>query len=299
MSQGIRTCFISAPAGARLGTLRAALGARGIRVIVPEELTADSDWRGQTRSQLAHADLVIGVLTPERRSQWVLFELGQAWAFGRRIVLIAPAKSEPAPSPLQGVLVLRVDPENRQALDFALDQLLAAPPPADPSGQVKRPDRSGLGNKADELLAELHGALVSGDPAAVERITGAALRASGTDLVVEGPAPDRGADFAVWSDVLEPLVGNPLLIEVKSRVREPQEVRVALKQLATAAAAGSARWALLLYGEGPTGGDSAWTNVPPNVLVLSLASLFEALRTRPFPDVIRDLRNERVHGVTA
>jgi hypothetical protein len=31
------------------------------------------------KNQLGEVDLVIGVLTRERRSEWVLFELSQAW----------------------------------------------------------------------------------------------------------------------------------------------------------------------------------------------------------------------------
>jgi hypothetical protein len=60
--------------------------------------------------------------------------------------------------------------------------------------------------------------------------------------------------------------------------------------------ASGSRWALLLYGDGPDPEDQAWSASPPNVLVLSLRSLLEALRSQAFPEVVRDLRNRRVHG---
>ena len=107
---------------------------------------------------------------------------------------------------------------------------------------------------------------------------------------------DTGADLAVWSDVLEPFVGNPLLVEVKARIRGKTDATRAVRQLASYVGASGSRWALLLFGEGPDPEGSAWVNSPPNVLVLSLRSLLETLRTRAFPEVVRDLRNRRVHG---
>jgi hypothetical protein len=91
-------------------------------------------------------------------------------------------------------------------------------------------------------------------------------------------------------------VGNPLLIEVKLRLRGQSDARNVLNKLALHLSASGTRWALLLYGEGPTPQDQAQITTPPNVLVLSLRSLLEALRTHAFPEVVRDLRNQRVHG---
>jgi TIR domain len=124
---GLKTCFISAPAGAPLGVLRASLEARGLRVLVPHDLAVGTDWSSEIQKQLSQADLVIGVLTSERQSPWVLFELGQASALGRRIVLITSPKADPIPFVLHRVLVLRIELDNQEAMGFALDQLLSAP----------------------------------------------------------------------------------------------------------------------------------------------------------------------------
>jgi len=143
----------------------------------------------------------------------------------------------------------------------------------------------------------LERSLASNDARSLEGIVADALKQSGADLVVASPEHDVGADLAVWSDVLEPFVGNPLLIELKLRLRGQGDVRNVLNKLALQLTASGTRWALLLYGEGPTSQDQAQITTPPNVLVLSLRSLLEALRTRAFPEVVRDLRNQRVHGV--
>jgi hypothetical protein len=295
-TKALKTCFISAPAGARLGVLRASLESRGLLVLVPHDLAVGTDWASEIQKQLSQADLVIGVLTSERQSPWVLFELGQASALGRRIVLITSPNADPIPFALHQFLVLRIDLDNQEAMAFALDQLLSAPdlPRRGPAPQST--PLAGLGTKADDLIAVLDRSLATNDWQSIERVVADALRSSGADVVVTSPKPDVGADFAVWSDVLEPFVGNPLLVEVKASIRGKAEANRAVRQLTSYLGASGSRWALLLYGDGPDPESQAWSESPPNVLVLSLRSLLEALRTRAFPELVRDLRNRRVHG---
>jgi lambda repressor-like predicted transcriptional regulator len=291
-----KTCFISAPAGAKLEVLRAALETRGLRVLVPHELAVGTDWASEIQKQISNADLVIGVITSERQSPWVLFELGQASALGRRIVLITSPKTHPVPFSLHQFLVLRIDLDNQEAIGFALDQVLSAPDPVKGERAKQGKALAGLGQRADALIATLDRSLAESDWRSVEQVVAEALRNSGADVVVTSPSRDIGADLAVWSDVLEPFVGNPLLVEIKARIRTKNEATQAVRELASYVGASGSRWALLLFGEGPDPEGTAWANSPPNVLVLSLRSLLQTLRTRPFPEIVRDLRNRRVHG---
>jgi hypothetical protein len=241
-------------------------------------------------------DIVIGVLTSERRSQWVLFELGQAAALGRQIVLIAPPKLSAVPSHLKRFLVIRAGPTNHDAIDFALDQILASPErPPIPRATVTS-FRPSLGTDADSIITDLQLAIKRSDYRAVERGVVQALRGSGVDIVSESPTPDLGADIAVWSDELQPFVGNPLLIEIKSRVRDLSELRRASDHLFSAVSSRGGTWGLLLYGEGPSNLALHSKGTPPTILTCSIGDLIEQLRARSFAEVIRDLRNQRVHG---
>ncbi len=293
----IKTCFISAPLGANLGGLRAALEARGVRVLVPHELSVGADWASEIKNEISRADLVIGVVPSPRQAPWVLFELGQASALGRRIVLITSPKADPVPFSLHQFVTLRIDLNNTEAIGFALDQLMSAPKPSRERRIVSKAT-FGLGGKADTLIATLERSLADADWAAIDAVVAEALRHSGTDVVVTSPDHDVGVDFAVWSDVLEPFVGNPLLIEVKSKLKSKTAASQAFRQLATYMGKSGSRWALLLYGEGPADENELGPSLP-NVLVLSLRSLLERLRTQSFPELVRDLRNKRVHGATS
>ena len=297
MSSRIRTCFILAAAGTHLGTLRKVLAEKGVQVVVPEELSLGSVLSTDFSSINPRVDLVIGVLTHERRSSWVLFELGQAVALNMQVVIFAPPQDKSIPFDLQRLLVVRVSLRNHTAISFALDQVLASPPPAPRQWQVKQPNKHVLGPQVDSLLENLRSATRTQDWSWVELVTAQALRLAGVDAISEATVADRRVDMAIWSDALQPVIGNPLLVEVKGHLRDTGAVRKAAQQLSAATAAAGTIWGLLLYGDTSISVEKIWFAAPPNVLVLSLATLFEEMRERPFADIVKDLRNRRVHGV--
>ena len=295
--RSIKTCYVSAPRGVPLEVLRHSLLSHRITPLIPEELSFGTDWASETQRQLSQADLVIGVLPKGRQSSWVLFELGQAFALGRRIVLIASPKSEEIPFAMQRLLVLRIEPDNREAIDFALDQLLSAPPEAPQEHNRKPFNPIALAEQADVFIKRFGHAQQSSSESELLRLLADALESSGVDAVVEHSAQERGVDIAVWSDVLEPFVGNPLLIEIKGNIRDKKMAESALRQVSLFLGESGTRWALLLYGEGPPPDSRIWNKCPPNVLIMPVRSLLEALRTQSFPEIVRDMRNRRVHSV--
>jgi hypothetical protein len=299
VSDRIRTCYISAPAGSNLDVLRDELAAKGIRVVVPSDLPIGRVSPSEIGSILGRVDLVIGVLTQQRRSEWVLFELGQAFAQNRRILLLAPPKSILLPTIFQRFPVVRASLKNREAIRFALDQMLAAPGVPATTTTTKPIEGSGIGTRADVLLGSVKTAIESGDERALEQIAALALRNSGVEVIAEQAMKGRHVDLAIWSDALQPFVGNPLLVEIRTRLRSQKEAQAAFKTLALAIAASGTTWGLMLYGESSVSEQRLRTSAPPTVLVLSFTSLLEGMREHPFNEVVRDLRNRRVHGGSA
>ncbi|CAG9183879.1 toll/interleukin-1 receptor domain-containing protein [Cupriavidus pinatubonensis] len=293
-----RKCFISAPIGLDLSVLQRALKARNVKVLVPQGLKVGSDWVEEVRAQITQSSLAIGVLSENDHSPWVFFELGIASALGCRILLISPPGTDPIPLSSQHVLVLRVAPDNEEAIGFALDQILSAPDRKTTDMSPQRRPSLGLGEKVDPLLRALDRSLAENNWKGVEDVVFEALNSTGADVVVTSPTRDKGADFAVWSDVLESLVGNPLLIEVKSRIVRREDAARMTQKLARYVSASSAHWGMLLYGEGPNPDSDWWSKTSPNILVLPLRNFLESLRSRTFPELIRDLRNRRVHGMS-
>ncbi len=81
-------------------------------------------------------------------------------------------------------------------------------------------------------------------------------------------------------------------MEIKARLPTPKAAAEAAQQLAKYVTAAGGRWGLLLYRDGP--GDLR--GLPPTVLALSIEALFRRLERESFEEIVRDLRNNRVHG---
>lgn len=294
--RNLKTCYISAPADINLSPLRDTLHQRDISVFNPDSFSVGDSLSHLAGSHLQNVDLVIGILSKERRSDWTLFELGIAWANNRQILLVVPpdANLQP-PWNMPGVLVVRASPNGVEAIGFALDQLMSAPPRQ--SLSLPPLKSVSLGTSANALIQAAGLAISNSDGKGLEDVIGKALEDSHLDGIVrEAFNKSARADFAVWVDALASTVGNPLLIEVKLRLTDRSSLRKAAMKLSEAVLASGTRFGLLLYGDGP-GTDETSHALPFNVLVLSATELLEDMRTRSFATVVSQLRNRRVHGV--
>jgi hypothetical protein len=222
----IRNCYVSAPAGLDISKLGRILNSKGVQIVGAERMPSFSGLDTSTQA-ITSADLVIGVLTRERDSQWVLFELGQAHALGKRILIVAYPSAGSIPSQFRKLLIVRSNLSDLQAVEFALDQVLAAP---DKTNREPN-DQTSFERPVDyQAIAHLRETKSSGylGHREVEELVAQALRAGGAEVVVESGTPDHGADLAVWSDLWSPTIANPLLVEIKTSVRgRAQAERVA------------------------------------------------------------------------
>ena len=82
-------------------------------------------------------------------------------------------------------------------------------------------------------------------------------------------------------------------IEIKARIEGSKAASIAAQQLTQYVMAAGGLWGLLLYGDGP----EELKSLPPNILALPIRTLFERLRDESFDEIVRDLRNRRVHGM--
>ena len=153
-----------------------------------------------------------------------------------------------------------------------------------------------MGARVNDLLSETQFAIDTNDERRLLMLISQTIRESGVEIVVEAPYKNQRADLAVWSDEFIPLFGHPLLIETKLRIRSKVEACQVIKQCTEMTTSAGANWSIFLYGDGPSTTEKFWSTVAPTVLVLSVHDLFTKMRNQSFVDVIKDLRNRRVHG---
>lgn len=292
MNSKINTCFISASVGANLSVLSDELQKRAIDVVIPDQFEAGFLQASQAHQMWSNIDLVIGVITRERRSDWVLFELGQAWAQNKQILLIMPPRGIVLPIELRHLMTVRSGLVNREAIGFALDQLIAAPQRTTLPRRVPAIS-NGLGAQADHFIVRARQAISEGRGQDLEFVIADAIRASGVEIISSDKG-ERGPDFAIWDDELQPFLGNPVLVEIKTSIQK-QSLRYISSKLAGQVFSSGTKWGLVIYGSA-SDANEALPSVVPNILAISTDALLQQLRHKSFADVIRQLRNERVHG---
>ena len=287
----ISKAFLAAPARIDLNIIKEELQKHGINSITAYDFpSVGLSIADDIEKAIKTSDLFVAVI-PEDYSPNVFFELGLAHALKKQLLMIVSPELKEIPSDIVGKMYLRSEPNNRDAIAFALNQLIASQGQRTFRRRTHQIEGHPLGDLADQYLMKLQ---VKGDSLRgreLEEIVAEILRASGVSTVTQSGEKDMGVDIAVWSDDLQSIVGNPLLIEVKSGIRTRKDIEKALYQVEKYRTKSGTKWALLLL-------SAATASIPfvGGVLALTLTELLERLRTRTFAEVVRELRNKQVHG---
>ncbi len=190
---------------------------------------------------------------------------------------------------------IRTALDDAEAVEFALEQILAVPHHGSRPAKEPIQQTHPINGLADELLTVLREGKIKSENELVNLIR-RAIEASGVTAASRDSLGDVQVDLAVWSDDLEPWVNNPLIIEVRSFLRSPTDADKVVKQILDYMRKTHVSTALVLY---LTGAVAALEGVGlPSVLFMAVEDLLEALRTSGFGAVIRELRNKAVHGVS-
>jgi hypothetical protein len=284
--------FIAAPSGEPLDVLKEELAKRNVQAFTAYDLPpATGSIATHIEDAIKKSDLMVAIVA-ERASSDVFFELGMAYAMKKQLLVLVSPEFGILPSDISGTLYLRIDQKNRDALSFALDQCIhrLEKPPARPKKEKEQ--QAPLGEEANQFLAALQDKELKGFE--LERLVAEILQTAGVEAVIESQHRDVGADLAIWSDSLQPITGNPILVEVKQRIRSRAELQRALQQVENYRQKSGSKLALLLVNVAMVPLASA--PVAGGVLAVLLSDLVDRLRTRTLAEAIRELRNEAAHG---
>ena len=295
------TCFVSAPAGVNLSQIKQILNEREIEFVLPSEVLT----HGQTISEKINklifmSDIFMAVFDDVHDSRNILFELGLAVGLKKQIIILTPP-SLSLPSDLSGFLVLRVTQDNLDALGFSLDQMLAATRKKSKKRGAQRYDdlkntKKVISNNIYELKNKLNDLNPRGAGDTLERFVGDLLKESGISVIQQSEKPDTGADFAIWSDELAAILGNPILIEIKRTIRDRAQALKVTDQLNRYIEKSNSKSAIVLYLEGLPSDQIQNFIQNFNILYFQIGDVVEQLQKNTFADIIKIRRNIIAHG---
>jgi hypothetical protein len=281
--------FIAAGSDVDLSALISDLRRRGTDPYVLSDVAElGADVLQSVSQAIARADLVLLVVGAGAVSSNVMFEAGIAVGMGKPLVVVADPNVK-LPYDLTGVLTVHARHDDLEAIGFALDQ--AQGRRARPSHRPAATGRS-LGARAYELLARMYAAEPINEVDAIALLK-EALEDSGV-IAAEGTDSTNRFDLGIWSDDLDAIAANPLLIEVKRKLHG-----AAVDQLLRYLAANPTARAALVVSLAPVEREVVERVRATGhlVWVISLRDLLERMASASFAEVVRDLRNRAVHGL--
>ncbi len=292
-----KTCFISAPIRTDTSVLRQALQRRGIRWSDAVSVRPSGSILETIESGIAQADFVCVIVPQGPESISVFFEMGLALG-KQRPVLAFVEPGVQIPSYFEGFTIARTALQDSEALKLNLDAFLShaqskkVKSTLSSRSKPKRVDTSWT----KEALKSAQ--LKSGQLRAFEfeRLVAKLLKESGAQVSVANSLAGRGADMAVWVDELQPSIGNPLLVEVKSgRLSEgglhegEQRLRHYLSHI-------NARMGLLVYWDSEGRRFTPRKREWPLVVRFSVEELISLVEKGQVVQAILRERNQLVHG---
>lgn len=293
--EGLR-CLVTAPAQLQLGELIDHLNSQGWHAYAFTDVAPlGGKLTDAIQQAIDSADVVLALFPKDLPSLSVAFEVGMAVALAKPVVVVVPSGAISMVG-LEAALVVQADLDNYEAISYSLSRIAGRTRSPSPSRSVVALDHP-LGPSGPELLARAMRIVESEterNPVDLERdvveLLIQAIEGSGAAAVVAA-GKDRGYDIGVWSDDLDALGGNPLLVEVKKTLRADgvRQSLYALHQSPTA------RMALIVYLTRPPQ-PIPGLNFP--VLAISLVDLIRQMQSKSFAGVVRDLRNKSVHGIS-
>jgi len=289
-------CLVTAPAKLQLGGLIDHLNDQGWHAYAFTDVAPlGGKLTDAIQQAIESADLVLALFPKDSPSLSVAFEVGMAVALAKPVVAVIPPGTLSMVG-LEAALVVQADPDNYGAISYSLSRIAGRTRSQSPSRSVAAFDHP-LGPNGRVLLASAEKIVkYQADRSAIDlerdvvELLIQAIEESGAAAVVAA-GRDRGYDIGVWSDDLDALGGNPLLIEVKKTLHA-DSVRQSLSALHQSP---TARMALIVYLTPPSG-PIPGLNFP--VLAIGLVDLIAQMQSESFAGVVRDLRNKGVHGIS-
>lgn len=290
-----RTCFVSAPAEADITILRNILNERELSVrIEQDEAISDLSADSNSVNAIASSDFFIGVLQAGVDNSTVYYEIGVANGTGRRTLIFSSPSLKNSVKNIKGSLYMRVAMDNREAMEFAIDQVINAPEIERARAQIEFKKNKPIGKIANDLLSELNKP-ESAWGTHPENAVIQAIGSSGVNVLVRSKYWDSGADIAVWADELEDSVGNPLLIEVKQHITGSTSITRLANQLDSYLENSNAGWLLLLYLKGPEENSDVWNQFPNSVIHMPVPKFLEYFEESNLVEIIESLKTTALY----
>jgi hypothetical protein len=303
--KNMRTCFISAPYGYKTSELVSALEHRKIKGVLATDIM---ELQGLLTAHIASAikscDITLCIAETSDDLKNRLFELGIAFGMGKNVILVASYDAGEIPLNSSEIPFLRLPSYQVEEISDHVKEVLEYGRKTPIRKKYTFTPSRPIGNYVVRLLerfqdinqryqsSKRYRPLVKD----VEKLVSDAIIKSGVNVVSGFTSRYSHPDLAIWSDELSPYMANPLIVEVKGIIRNNSDLNKASEQLIKFINETNSKFGLLVYFDGKKVSQMKH-NLPSYILVISVKELINSLANNSFGEIVKKLRNERIHGI--
>jgi len=295
-------CFLSASYDTDLSSIKSVLAENDIDIFDLYDFSIGSSIQQILKRKLRQADFAVFVVTKDSKN--VLYEIGVCEGLGKQSLIIID-KDANLPFYLENKLSLTANLNDRDFLKMTLlgfiDEMKSK---KRPTQKLKTEDNkeieiysSDIKDVLSSLLEQTRGIRENGQGRELEYIVEEIFKTIHLKYADNSRGPDMGIDFALWSNKLGRILGNPIIVEVKFGRLGLDTFKKAETQIQRYAEKSEAKVALLLYLDRTGKRFKHTPSLSPLIISYDIEDFISDILKSNFENVILTSRNKIAHGL--
>ena len=295
-------CFLSASYDTDLSSIKSVLAENDIDIFDLYDFSIGSSIQQILKRKLRQADFAVFVVTKDSKN--VLYEIGVCEGLGKQSLIIID-KDANLPFYLENKLSLTANLNDRDFLKMTLLGFIDEMKSKRRTSQKPRSEdskdleiyNSDIKAVLSSLLEQTKDIRENGQGRELEYIVEEIFKTIHLKYADNSRGPDMGIDFALWSNKLGRILGNPIIVEVKFGRLGLDIFKKAETQIQRYAEKSEAKVALLLYLDRTGKRFKLSPSLSPLIIAYDIEDFITDILKSSFENVILTSRNKIAHGL--
>lgn len=295
-------CFLSASYDTDLSSIKSVLAENDIDIFDLYDFSIGNSIQQILKRKLRQADFAVFVVTKDSKN--VLYEIGVCEGLGKQSLIIID-KDANLPFYLENKLSLTANLNDKDFLKMTLlgfiDEMKSK---RRPTQKPRTEDNKEIEIYSSDIKAVLSSLLEqtkdireNGQGRELEYIVEEIFKTIHLKYADNSRGPDMGIDFALWSNKLGRILGNPIIVEVKFGRLGLDIFKKAETQIQRYAEKSEAKVALLLYLDRTGKRFKLSPSLSPLIIAYDIEDFITDILKSSFENVILSSRNKIAHGL--
>ncbi len=294
-------CFLSASYDTDLSLIKSVLAENKVETLDLYDFSIGSSIKDILKRKLRQADFAVFVVSKDSKN--VLYEIGVCEGLGKPSLIIID-KDASLPFYIENKLSLTANLNDRAFLKMTLlgfiDEIKAKRKPTKKVEKQNEIPNDKYDNHKIEvlnsLLQQTKRLRESGHGRELEYVIEEIFKTIHLKYADNSKGPDIGIDFALWSNKLGRIIGNPIIVEAKFGRLSDETFKKAEYQIKKYAETSDAKVALLLYLDKTGKRHKFQSTLNPLIIAYDVEDFINGLMVSTFESVILTSRNKIAHG---